>query len=139
MSFLDWLYSRLAGFVDVDHVYGPQCTDLVNDYLSRVWNAPPLKGNAIDFQYDHLDGWKWEPNTPTNRPHTGAVVVWNGPSAALGISAYGHTAIALLSDVRNLLTVDQNWPERHAVQQVHHSYASVAGWWAPPSPVLDRR
>lgn len=138
MRFLAWLNSRQTGFVDVDAVYGPQCTDLVNDYLSRVWNAPPLGGNAIDFQHGWLAGWKWTPNTATNRPHTGAIVVWNGPDAALGLSLFGHTAVALLSDVERMLTVDQNWPVGHSVQQVLHRYVSVAGWWSPPSAVLDR-
>jgi surface antigen len=118
--------------------YGPQCTDLVNDYLWRVWHAGPLGGNAIDFQHAHLQGWKWTANTPDNRPHTGAIVVWDGPNATLGLTIFGHTAVVLLSDVRALQTVDQNWPPGHAVQPIFHSYTSVAGWWSPPSAVLDR-
>lgn len=138
MRFLEWLSSRQGGFVDRDHVYGPQCTDLVNDYLRLVWSRGPLGGNAIDFQHARLPDWAWTPNKPENRPHTGAIVVWNGPSVSLGLSIFGHTAVALLSDTGRLLTVDQNWPTGHGVQQVYHTYTSVAGWWSPPSAVLDR-
>jgi hypothetical protein len=92
----------------------------------------------VDFQHAHVAGWDWVANSPVNRPHTGAIVVWNGPVAALGLSIFGHTAVALLSDVRNLRTLDQNWPTGAPVHEVLHSYVGVVGWWSPPSPVLDR-
>lgn len=138
MKFLDWLHIRQGMYVDVDGAYGPQCTDLVNDYLRQVWSLGPLGGNAIDFQRDTLQGWRWVPNSPSVRPPTGAVVVWNGPNAAIGTGAAGHTAISLLSDLSTMLTFDQNWPTGHTAQQVRHSYVAVAGWFVPPAPVLDR-
>lgn len=138
MRFLDWLYSRTGVPVDVDHVYGAQCVDLVNDYLHEVWQLPYLQGNAIDFQHATIRGWLWVRNDPANRPPTGAVVVWKGPDARAGTGIYGHTAVALLSDINVLLTFDENWPAGHAPQQVRHSYAAVVGWFNPPSPVLDR-
>lgn len=137
MRFLDWLHIRTGVPIDVDGAYGAQCTDLVNDYLHEVWMSSTLAGNAIDFQRDHIPGWVWIPNAPTNRPPTGAIVVWNGPNSAVGTGPAGHTAIALLSDLSTLLTLDQNWPTGHAPQQVRHSYVAVAGWHTPPSPVLD--
>jgi hypothetical protein len=121
----------------VDKVYGAQCTDLVNDYLHMVWSLPPLPGNAVDFQRDPLPGWRWVDNTPTNRPPTGAIIVWNGPNAVLGLSVYGHTAIALLSDTKQLLSFDQNWPVGSPPHQQQHSYVAVAGWFQPLAPVLD--
>jgi hypothetical protein len=138
VRFLDWLHVRAGVPVDTDGAYGPQCTDLVNDYLRQVWSLPPLAGNAIDFQRDHLSSWLWVPNTPAVRPSTGAVVVWNGPNAVVGTGEAGHAAVALLSDLSSLLTFDQNWPAGHAPQQVRHSYVAVAGWFYPPSPVLER-
>lgn len=138
MRFLDWLHIRTGVPVDTDGSYGAQCTDLVNDYLSEVWRIGPLAGNAIDFQHDLLPGWPWQPNTPKVRPPTGAIVVWNGPNAVIGTGPAGHTAVALLSDLSTLLTLDQNWPAGHSPQQVRHSYVAVAGWFHPPAPVLDR-
>lgn len=136
MRFLDYLTMRTDVPVDVDHAYGPQCTDLVNDYLRQVWGAPPLGGNAVDFQRGHIPGWPWTPNLPLNTPPTGAVLVWSGSSWFVGTGPAGHTAIALLADRYQLISLDQNWPTGHAPQQVRHSYVALAGWFAPPSPAL---
>lgn len=139
MRFLDYLRMRTGVLIDVDGAYGPQCTDLVNDYLRWVWGAGPLAGNAVDFQRAHLPGWTWVPNGPTNAPPAGAIVVWGGPNLAIGTSAYGHTAVALLADDANLLSLDQNWPPGHAPAQTRHTYGAILGWWASWQRALDRR
>lgn len=130
-SLLDWVSRRAGVPVDLDGEYGPQCMDLVNDYVKQVWGLGPLPGNAIDLPRVSVPGFHWIVNGPKNAPSPGSIVVWRGPDAVVGTSRYGHTAICLAAGSMVLLTFDQNWPTGHAPQLVLHHYRAVMGWWQP--------
>jgi len=130
-----WLNSVNGSRVDVDHVYGAQCFDLVNDYVKSVLGLPYLAGAyAVDIQHDRPKGFMWVANGPDNAPTPGSVVVWQANDRA-GTGAAGHCAVALLADDRSLITIDQNWPTGHATAIVFHNYDGVVGWLAPMVPV----
>lgn len=129
MSFWEWLCHVQESRIDLDGYFGPQCTDLVNHYLSQVKRAPVLRGNAVQFAPPQaVRGMAWASNAPFNYPHPGSVVVW-GKNEVQNISEYGHCAVAVSADYRALLTMDQNWPTGHATQLVLHTYDGVVGWW----------
>lgn len=128
---LDWLRSRIGRPIDLDGAYGPQCVDLVNDCLARVYGLPPLPGNAIDLARARPRGFVWVPNGPRNHPPAGSVVVWGGPNGRAGTGAAGHCAIALAASSMVLLSFDQNWPVGSPPSLVLHSYDAVLGWLAP--------
>jgi hypothetical protein len=131
MTFGAWLAASQGRFIDVDGAYGAQCMDLINDYLVRVAGVPRVGGNAIDLPRNRPQGFTWIPNTPTNMPSWGDVIVW-GSNVTVGTGPYGHTAVCVLADSMHLLSMDQNWPTGHATQLVYHGYAGVIGWWAHP-------
>lgn len=133
MTLLQWLDLRLGSSIDTDHAYGPQCVDLVNDYLSAVHHAGPVAGNAVDIQHDHIPGWTWTANGPTNVPPAGAVIVW-GPDTRIGTDQYGHTAVCLAGDEWLILTADQNWAAQRRCTINLHDYRGVRGWLAPQKP-----
>ena len=129
--FMAWLRDRFGRAVDVDGAYGPQCTDLVNDYVNKVWGLPYLHGNAVDFARQPVRGFVWEPNSAVNHPPVGSIVVWGGPDTVAGTGAAGHTAIAVCAASMVLLTFDQNWPTGHTPALVIHDYRAVLGWHRP--------
>lgn len=131
MRLLEWVQWRQGRAIDVDGVYGAQCTDLVNDYLMKVRGGGRVAGDASAFAREAVPGFRWVPNGPDNSPPIGSVVVWSGPDPIIGTSAAGHTAIAVAADSMSLLTFDQNWPTGGRPVLTWHSYRAVLGWHAP--------
>jgi len=74
--------------------------------------------------------WDVVHNTPDNAPPPGAIVVW-GAFSPLGIGTAGHCAIAVESDTKWMVTLDQNWPPGSPVTLVAHTYGGVLGWLLP--------
>lgn len=130
MIFLWSICTHLGQVVTAPGGLGGQCVDWVNVYLHDVFGLSPIHANAVDFAHTPIPGWTWIANAPHNFPPMGAVVVW-GPSHLAGTGLYGHVAVALMADVRYLLTLDQNWPQGSPVRLVAHTYDGVLGWWAP--------
>jgi hypothetical protein len=114
---------------------GGQCVDLV-EYWVTGNGFGRFFGNAIDVAGQRWSGAVWTPNTPTNVPNPGDVVVWGG---AVGVN--GHVDIFVAGDVSSFTGFDQNWPIGAACHHVHHDYHGVLGWQAlglsvmsPPPP-----
>lgn len=128
---LEWLASRLGRSVDVDGAYGPQCVDLVNDYLEVVRGAGRVAGNAIDIPHDTIAGMEWRPNDIKAIPRTGSIVCWHQSSVRVRIGLNGHVAVCLMADLTRILSVDQNWNGVQHVTLEVHSYAAVTGWHHP--------
>jgi len=131
MTLLAFVQANLSRRLTAPGGLGGQCVDAVNVYLHDVYGMPPVRADAVNWEHATLPGWRWVPNSPTNSPTIGAIVVW-GLAPAVGVGALGHVAVALVADSMILVTVDQNWPEAAPLRVVVHSYVGVRGWWAPP-------
>lgn len=131
VSFAAFVWRWLNKSLDRDGLYGPQCMDLVEQYVADVLGLPGLGGNAVDLWKLALGrGWVRVPNTPTNHPPPGCIVVW-GESPTAGTGRYGHAAVSLLADRSYLGSLDQNWPVGSAIHLQEHNYAGVLGWLQP--------
>jgi hypothetical protein len=107
---------------------GGQCVDLVELWMVDQGAARTFANAAQLLDVAPREQWSVTLNAPTNYPPPGAIVVWH-QNQALGIPPEGHTSIALLADERQLLTLDQNWPDGSPVATVlHRNYAGVVGW-----------
>lgn len=131
MTLLSFILQNLGQRLTAAGGLGGQCVDGVNVYLQDVFATVPIHANAVDWVRAPLDHWTWIPNGPTNFPTWGAIVVW-GPAPQVGVSVFGHVAVALHADASLLLSLDQNWPEGAPMRVVAHTYAGVRGWWVPP-------
>lgn len=81
----------------------------------QIWTQP----TDITLQY-----FDYIPDTPTNTPPEGALVIF---SDAVGVS--GHVSIGTGSGDKNGFTsLDQNWSGVQVVRLVNHVYTSVLGW-----------
>ena len=109
---------------------GGQCVDLANQFLQDYWKAAPRRLNAVDWARTVLPGMVWTPNSPSNTPPAGSLVVW-GPNAKEEIGEAGHIAIAVYGEVMGFLSFDQNWPDGAPCSLVTHEYGGVLGWHQP--------
>lgn len=125
-------------FIDFDRAWGPQCVDLVQEYLKECLNRGPLGGNAIDEYGEDSPHWVWTRNDPHNLgqiPPRGSVMIW-GRDARIGTGIYGHTAVVITSDRNGFVSFDQNWPLNAPCHPVKHSYLGIIGWGVPRAPVV---
>lgn len=127
-----WVASVTGRALDVDGAYGPQCVDLVNDWARRGLGVPTFVGDVAARLIPARPGyWSWVPNGPVNYPLAGDVVIWH-PNLQAAIGPAGHTAVVLVADPRQLVTLDQNWAGHPEARMAVHGYPGVAGWWAQP-------
>jgi CHAP domain len=112
---------------------GGQCMDLAEIYNRDCLGRPALGGNAIDQARRRLPGLIWIPNTASNWPQPGDLVIWN-MAHAVNVGRYGHIAICLAADSWALITLDQNWPTGADTAVRLHLYTGVAGWQHPTTP-----
>ena len=91
-----------------------ECTAIPNLWL--VANGlPPIICNAIDFMGVKNSAYEVIPNTPTNVPSEGDLVVFE-------VGEYGHVDIFVSGDVNSFKGLDQNWPLESPVAYVEHNY-----------------
>lgn len=99
-----------------------QCVDLANAWLFEGLEQPKLLGtNAIDFPEKIGDKWEWIPNTTTNVPVPGDLVIFN-------IGNYGHISIFMEGDSLSFKSFDQNYPLKSLCHVQSHKYTTVIGW-----------
>ena len=114
--------------IDYDGWYGFQCMDLYHQYDkecigSKNYPAPAAKDvwNKYDSNF-----YTRIPNTPTNIPQEGDVIIWG-----TAIGPYGHIAVFYAGDVINFTSFDQNFPINSKCHFQVHSYKGVLGWLRP--------
>jgi hypothetical protein len=112
---------------DFDGYFGFQCMDLYQQYNKECVGGPIVYGNAIDM-WDRFstDFYYKIPNTPTNSPIKGDVVVWGQ-----GVGQFGHIAVAKDGDTNSFTSFDENWPLGSLCHFQPHSYKNVLGWLRP--------
>src|SRR5712692_4234943 len=133
MSTIDDFIAQSEGrCLDLDHMYGCQCVDLADAWAIALGQPlPPVMG-AKDFAGNNYAGWQWLPNSLTNAPVPGDLVVWDS-----GIGPYGHVALCIgPADANTFTSLDQNWNGSNAAAgspaaRVTHNYFAVAGWLHP--------
>lgn len=113
-----------------------QCMALMHRYLSEVLNIQDIATCAVPQaselatsypNYHNAQLFDWTPNTPTNVPPAGAIMVW-GANSDVGIPE-GHVAINLdQADVMSFVSLDSNFPTGSKVHKQKHSYTDVSGW-----------
>lgn len=140
---LDQFVTKWTGkSIDFDGVYGPQCMDLMHQYLVEVLGLtdgsllaqPDAKSVYLNFAttkghelFDKID------NTPTGVPLKGDIIFWG-----TGIGQYGHVAMMVQGDVNSFRSFDQNWNSHKYCEVVNHpNYVGVLGWLRlkPPVPM----
>ena len=114
--------------IDWDNWYGFQCMDLYHQYDkecigSKNYPAPAAKD--VWNKYDN-NFYTRIPNTPTNIPQEGDVIIWGTL-----IGPYGHIAVFYAGDVINFTSFDQNFPINSKCHFQVHSYKGVLGWLRP--------
>ena len=101
-----------------------QCVGLVEVWID-VNKHPHIFGNAVDLLANaDRAHYTVTANGPANFPPLGAIVCWDGSWGG----GYGHTAIVLAANARQLVVFEQNDPEGAAPLVATHSYGGVAGW-----------
>lgn len=128
VNVLDYAWLKQGRYVDFDNVPPASCVDLVNDLCNTVYSGPRWRGNAVDLIGQKQPAWKWIVNTPTNQPRLGDVVVWYASMPTLDIGPFGHTAVCLIANLREFVSLDQDWPLGGNIRMIAHSYLGVAGW-----------
>ena len=61
-------------YADFDGWYGAQCVDIVQ-YYREALDLPKFRGNADEWVAYRSSRTEWVPNTPTNYPSPGDIVV----------------------------------------------------------------
>lgn len=131
MQFNEFLAKYNGKYVDWDGVYGPQCVDLMRQYILEVLALPndsvkPVVGaKDVYNKFDNIvDNNFFEkiPNTLVAIPEEGDIVLW-------GNSTYGHVAICIEGAGQNTFrSFDQNYPTGSPCHVQEHNYTSVLGW-----------
>lgn len=133
MTFQEFIEKWNGRAIDFDGVYGPQCVDLIRQYLLECLVYPgssikPVVGAKDMYEkYDAIvDGNYFDrvPNTPTGVPKEGDIVLW-------GNSTFGHVAIFVEGDANSFRSFDQNFPSGSFCHIQNHTYANVLGWLRP--------
>lgn len=113
---------------DYDGADGPQCFDLAN-YYSRWIGGAPFTGGTADLIFNQpQDGFYIRtPNTPTNYPEKGDLVVFNWPH--VGICTGNNT------NINTLELLEMNDPiGSDAHIKLYSNYDGVLGWLRPSNP-----
>jgi hypothetical protein len=130
ISLADWAAAHLGTYVNVAGWNPPnQCTDLALTWLmSQGLSGGDVHGNAVAWDAESWPGYVFVPNTPTNQPVPGDVVIW-GQNAVDGTGPPGHVDIAYQAiNEMSFLGLDQNWPDGSPCHVQSHSYVGVLGW-----------
>lgn len=125
-------YTGKAGVGDTPENKG-QCVGLIEVWLDNLGlNTPHLYGNAKAL-LQNADPSKFDiiPNSPTNVPQAGDVIVWG---ASWG-NGYGHTGIFCSGDVNSFSCFQQNDPTGSTPHAKTYSYTGVIGWLHPKAAV----
>ena len=96
--------------------------------MSQGLSGGDVHGNAVAWDAESWPGYVFVPNTPTNQPVPGDVVIW-GQNAVDGTGPPGHVDIAYQAiNEMSFLGLDQNWPDGSPCHVQSHSYVGVLGW-----------
>jgi len=130
MNLTDFINRWQGKYIDFDGAYGPQCMDLLHQYVvevlgltdPRILAAPAARDLYNNFS--NIFGKEYFeriPNTPNGVPQKGDIVIW-------GYNPYGHVAIFIEGNVNSFRSFDQNYPPGSPCHIQNHKYNNVLGW-----------
>ena len=128
MTYGEFKSKYLGNFIDQDGVYSYQCVDVIKQWISD--NGWPMKsGNAIDWQNNGDDFYKWIPNTPSGVPNQGDIIVFS-------TGTYGHIGVVESANVNTVDVLNQNYPKGNCTDPVqvtrfNYTKPKVVGWLHP--------
>lgn len=105
-------------YLDFDGNSGPQCVDVAKRWAS-LNGKPIITGDAI--RWARASGYVWVPNSPTNHPNPGDLIVWD-------YYPHGHIGVCVSAGITSFQSFDQNFPIGYRCHVVNHSYSHVIGW-----------
>lgn len=102
-----------------------QCVDLVNQYIAEILGLPKILGtDANNLHRKAGSKYTWIPNTPTNKPKNGDIIIWS-------LGKWGHTGIFVEGNNITFKSFDQNYPKGTPSHIQSHNYNNVLGWLRP--------
>ncbi len=117
------LLNGVAARIVADGISTPQCFD-VAQLWARVIGSSPFTGATADLIYNQPgDLYEQVPNSPTNSPVKGDLVIWNWPHVAL---ATGNN-----TDSNQFEVIEQNDPTGSECHIKTYNYSGVIGWLHP--------
>ena len=146
ISFQDFIIKWNGKYIDFDGVYGPQCFDLLHQFVvevlgltdGRILAAPAAKDiyNNYDNLYGH-ENFEKIANTPTGIPGEGDIVIWSS-------GQYGHVAIFIEGNANTFRSFDQNYPTGSPCHVQEHTYGYCLGWLhfkgnLPPADLIAKQ
>jgi len=120
-------------FIDFDKAYGPQCVDLIRQYLMECLEIDPYTIPRVNYAKEIYT--KFNPkntyfqrvyNSPTAVPKKGDIIVWDWRWPVTGYA--GHVAIFAGGDVNRFISFDQNYSWPKTCSYKNHTYSGVIGW-----------
>jgi len=131
-QFIDKYNGKKVG--DLTGAYVGECLSLTKRYIHEVFGITPPPSGAgaaygywTNFPYPLGTVFYKVPNTPSEIPLPGDVVIW-GKSTSL---PYGHIGTIVSADVSSFVSFDQNWPTGQVSKLVKHDYKGVVGFLRP--------
>ncbi len=109
---------------DWDGVYGTQCIDLYRFYCKEVLQvpqSPPVVGAETIWATYLTEYFDRIERTLEEFPHSGDILIWGGGS-------YGHVAICVDANKKDLHSFDANYPTGSLPHIQYHNYVNVLGW-----------
>lgn len=136
MMTLDSFVSKWNGkFIDFDGNYGPQCVDLMRQYIKECLGKDPYSipranyAKNIFYNFKSNKDFQKILNTPNGVPQKGDIIFWKTYFGVTGIA--GHVAIFSGGNVYKFISFDQNYPSGSPCRYFNHSYKGVVGWLHP--------
>lgn len=130
---LDQFIAKYNGkYIDFDGHYGPQCVDLMRQYVKEVYGLNPYvipaAGSAkqIYLNFKNNEFFHKVPNTITGVPNKGDIVFWGWYPFVTGWA--GHVSIFSAGDAKKFISFDQNYPTGSFCRYYNHDYRGVMGW-----------
>jgi hypothetical protein len=122
-------------FIDFDNSYGPQCVDLMRQYIQEVIKIDPYtipRANYAKNIYKNFKTnafWLKIKNTPTGVPQRGDIIFWDWWWPVTGYA--GHVAVVSGANVYKFISFDQNYGQPKTCSYKNHDYRGVLGWLHP--------
>ena len=109
--------------IDFDGAYGPQCMDLMHQYLLDVFWLPREVLQAPTAYQAYEKGHSDFVHVSSKELQSGDLVFWNKEF----IPSTGHVAVFIEHGKDGFISFDQNWPVGSICHVQGHSWQGVAG------------
>jgi hypothetical protein len=135
-----------GNFIDFDHSFGPQCVDLMRQYIQDVLGKSQIPGalyaKDIFKNFQSTKDFTKIINNPKDLnqfPKAGDIIFWGAPMGLIWVKVgfiklpvyAGHVAVCTGGNGYKFISFDQNFGGNGACKYVNHDYRGVLGWLHP--------